>query len=220
VTRSALWANAASDGFALVEALASLVIVGMIGLLLVSGLTTGRQVWRRVDAREAAGEALDAAQAALRDRLEQAYPMTLLDTNPPDVDFRGSSESLEFLANAPEAARPGPLRRYRLSLDAAGELVLASASDIAPGMPADTQMLVAGVRQLEIGYFGAARPDEQRRWRGAWRFEPALPELVRVRVTFEPDDPRRWPDLIIRPRTTIDTLCRLNQASHRCKARA
>ena len=45
-----------SAGFALVEALASLVIVGMIGLLLVAGATTGRRTWERIDSRQARGD--------------------------------------------------------------------------------------------------------------------------------------------------------------------
>jgi general secretion pathway protein J len=98
---------------------------------------------------------------------------------------------------------------------------LASASDIAPTQgPADAQILLTGVRALEIDYFGPARPDMQRRWRVSWRGQPNLPELVRVRVAFEPGDPRRWPDLVVHPRATIDSLCRLDVVGHHCKGRA
>jgi len=41
--------HASSDsGIALVEALASLVIVGMIALMLAAGASTGRRVWERL----------------------------------------------------------------------------------------------------------------------------------------------------------------------------
>ncbi len=214
--------EAPSGGFALVEALASLVIVGMIGFMLIAGVTTGRRVWERIDTREAHGEELDSAQTMLRDRIEQTFPATMNDRSPPYIDFQGSSDDLTFLANPSEAGRPAPLRRYRLFLDAAGEVVLSSISDVAPeqGAIADNQVLLKGARQLEIGYFGPVYPDEQQRWRREWRDEAALPEIVRVRVSFEPNDPRWWPDLLIRPRTTIDALCLLNPVTHHCRGRA
>ena len=210
-----------SPGFALVEALASLVVVGMIGLMLMAGVTTGRRVWERIDTREAVGEGLDAAQTTLRDRLEQAFPQTLYDQNPPYVDFQGRSEGVVFLANPPDSGRPAPLRRYTLSLDTAGELVLSSISDAAAPSRAvvSRDVLLRGVRQLDLAYFGAFQTDITRRWRPVWPSNPSLPELIRIRLTFEPGDPRQWPDLIIRPRTTIDSACLLNSIIHRCKGR-
>jgi general secretion pathway protein J len=209
-----------SGGFALVEALASLVIVGMIGLMLVAGVTTGQRVWERIDVREAAGEAVDSAQTALRDRIEQIYPATLFDESPPEIDFKGGPEELTFLASPEEAGRPAPLRRYRLFLDPSGEVVLASVSDVAPeGAAADKQVLLTGVRRLELGYFGPAANPGRQRWWSDWNARGAPPQLIRVRIAFEPGDDRLWPDLLVHPRSTIDTLCLLNPASHRCKGR-
>ena len=119
-------------GFALVEAIASLVIMGMVGLMIVQGLGAGRRVWERIDTREAAGETLDSAQTMLRDRVEQIYPATLFERSPPFVDFDGQSQRLAFLANPPQSERPAPLRRYTLGLNTKGQLVLASVSDVAP----------------------------------------------------------------------------------------
>jgi general secretion pathway protein J len=203
-----------------VEALASLVIVGMIGLMLTAGMATGRRVWDRIDQREASGEALDSAQTIVRDRIEQIYPATLYDRNPPYIDFQGTAEAVTFLANPSDAGRPAPLRRYSLSLDAKGELLLSSVSDVSPdGAAVDKQVLLRGVRQLEMAYFGPVFPDEQERWRREWHDEAALPETILVRVDFAPDDARRWPDLVIRTRTTIDSLCLLNPVTHHCKGR-
>ncbi|MBV9512396.1 MAG: type II secretion system protein [Caulobacteraceae bacterium] len=209
------------EGFALVEALASLVIIALIGLMLVAGATTGRRVWERNDTREATAEELDAAQTTLRDRIEQIYPATKTDENPPYIDFRGDADQVVFLANPAAAAQPAPLRRYRLHLDVGGRLLLSSISDLAdPGPMTDDQVLVSGAQQLEINYFGPTLPDMQQRWRRVWHDQPALPQIIAVRVTFEPGDHRAWPDLIIHPRTTIDTACLLNPTTHHCKGRA
>jgi general secretion pathway protein J len=211
----------ADAGFSLIEALASLIVVAMIGLMLVEGVSTGRRVWERIDTREAHGEALEAAQTILRDRIEQIYPATLYDKSPPYIDFRGTAEQMTFLANPPVSERPAAIRRYTLALDTATNVVLSSISDVSPPdqAPVTRQILLLGVRQLDVAYFGAAQPDFARRWRPVWTNESSLPEAVRLRLTFEPGDERQWPDLIIRPRVTIDAACMLNPVTHHCKGR-
>jgi general secretion pathway protein J len=208
-------------GFSLIEALASLVVVGMIGLMLVEGVSTGHRVWERMDWREAHGEALEAAQTILRDRIEQTFPSTRYDKAPPYIDFKGKAEQMAFLANPPVSERPAAIRRYTLALDAGANMVLSSISDVPPPdqAPVTRQILLSGVRELDLAYFGANQFDPIRRWRPIWDDEPSLPEAVRVRLTFEPGDERRWPDLIIRPRTTIDAACMLNPITHHCKGR-
>jgi general secretion pathway protein J len=207
-------------GFSLVETLASLVIVAMIGLMILSGLGTGRRVWEGIDTREANGERIDAAQTALRDRVEEVFPETLYDKSPPYVDFHGFAGRMVFLANPPQAQRPGALRRYTLGLNTRGQLVLLQVSDVAPqGTPPAVQVLLEGVRAFDIAYFGADGPDNVRGWRRQWDGQEALPEVIRIRVGFEPGDARVWPDLLIRPRATIDTECLLNPITHACKGR-
>jgi general secretion pathway protein J len=208
-------------GFALVETLASLVVIAMMSLLIIEGVGAGRQVWTHIDAREAQGETLEAAESALRDRIEQTYPATLYVSSPQTIDFHGGRDGLTFIASAPDSERPSPLRRYTLSLDAAGALALASVSDVDPRVAglARRQVLLEGVRTLDIDYFGAAAPDGIRRWRPSWVEQQLPPELVRIRVGFEAGDPRRWPDLIVRPRVTIDAGCRINIATHHCQGR-
>ena len=77
--------------------------------------------------------------------------------------------------------------------------------------------LVSGAAALTIGYFGVGPPDNERRWRGFWIDRPAAPELVRVRVSFPPGDPRRWPDLIVRPLATVNSACRIDAVTGTCR---
>jgi len=218
---SARTVSRGEQGFALVEALVSLVIVGMICLMIIEGVGAGRRVWERIDQREAIGETIGGAQQSLRDRIEQVYPTTLFDTNPPNVDFHGARDGLVFVANPPQSSRPAPLRRYTLRVDTAGELVLSSVSDVDPTVisAAASQVLLTGVRALDLAYFGPAAPDQVRQWRTSWDQQPSPPELVRVRLNFEPGDTRHWPDLIVRPRATLDSFCLIDANTHRCRAR-
>ena len=215
-----------SEGFALIEALASLVIVGMISLMILQGVGVGKRVWERIDSREAVGETIDGAQTALRDRVEQIFPATLYDQNPPYIDFEGASRTLVFIASPAQSERPGPLRRYALLLTTAGNLTLSSVSDVNPDAKWTTtrQVLVGGVRDVDIAYFGVPNlgvpiAGAAGFWQSSWRGRADLPRAIRVRLAFEPGDPRRWPELIVQPRADIDSGCYLNPMTHRCKGR-
>lgn len=212
---------AGDAGFALIEALASLVIVGMLALMLMAGVRTGKQVWERMDARSAAGEAIEGAQSVVRQRLEQMYPATLYGGAEATSDITGQQDSLVFLAPPDGMRRPAPLRRYRLFLDDRQDLLLASISDVAdPRDPGVTnQILLRGVQTLDIAYFGAAPPDMTRRWRSNWKQLTLPPELVRVRIGFAAGDRRVWPDLIVHPLVTIDSGCILSAATSHCRGR-
>lgn len=208
-------------GFALIEALASLVLVGMLGVMLIQGVATGQRVWERLDTRSAALEAVEGAQTVLRGRLEQIYPATLFSVGEVRVDLDGEPESIAFLAPPALASRPAPLRRFRLDLTAGQDLVLSSVSDVAIlGEPGVTrQVLLTGVRQLDIAYFGPQPPDMTPQWHSAWADQTLPPELIRIRIAFEPNDPRQWPDLIVRPLTTIDSECILSPSTGHCRGR-
>ena len=211
----------ASAGFALIEALASLVVVSMLSMLVLQGVGMGRRVWEGIDHVATTEEAIEGAQEILRSRIEQMYPATLYGGDEAQTDVNGQADTMEFLAPPPDAQRPATLRRYRLELTAGGQLALSSISDVIT--PRDThitrQILLSGVQQLDIYYYGAAQPDLTRTWRQSWFQQTLPPELVRIRVGFGRGDKRSWPDLIVRPLTNIDSNCVLSSATSRCRGR-
>lgn len=205
-------------GFSLVELLVSLAILGLLSLLLLNGVFSGRRVWERLETRQSALEDVEGAQAAIRTRLERTYPLTRFDASAPYVDFEGEAQTLRFLAPPALADRPAALQRYTLGLTGAGELVLAASSDLAldAGRANARHVLLRNVRAVDFAYWGAAPPDDTPRWRPAWRTQPASPELVRLRIEFQPGDRRRWPELIVRPAANVGSTCVLDPATGRC----
>lgn len=199
-------------GFTLAELLVSLAILGMTSVMLLSGVSTGRRVWDRVETRGAQKDAVAAASARIRSLIETAFPETLFSTGAPSVAFAGNNLGMTFLAAPPSDRRPAGPAEYRLGTDAAGVLTL-----IRPG--AAPVQLLTGVRSADFAYFGAAPPDNERRWRDGWRQQPRLPELVRVRLEFAPGDTRDWPDLVARPAATIDAACVTDFNSGGCRGR-
>ena len=214
----------ATQGFTLVELLVSLAVLAMTATLLLAAMTTGRGIDQRASASALAGESVAAAQALLRARLETMAPETFLLGVTPTTDVRGDPTGMAFTADAIGRQQPMPPQRYRLLLTRAGELSLFSADPLSARADQanrdfrgwERAVLLGNVRSLEIAYYGAAPPDNQRRWRGSWSDLPVLPELVRVRVGFAPGDRRIWPDLIARPAATVNALCVVDSVTGRC----
>lgn len=220
--RRSVDARAGSAGFALAEALASLGLVAMTSLLILSGVGTGRRVWETMDSTAAAGEAVEGAQGVIRARLERLFPASRFEANAPVVMLDGGATSIAFLAPPTQARAPDTLQRFMLSLSAQGELLLTSFSDLAADparAPVETRKLLDGVRTLDIAYFGSAAPDNTVRWRQDWRRQSYPPKLIRVRVGFRDGDARQWPDLVVRPDATVDDLCVLYVQGARCRGR-
>jgi general secretion pathway protein J len=208
-------------GYTLVELLASLIIVGMVSMMMLSGITAGRRVWERADIANSQGEAISGAQMLLRERLERAYPATRYDKIPTYADFFGIENGVSFLSPPRDIHAPSGLVRYTLMLAPNGDLLLSALSDLAidPKAPGEPLVLLHNVQQLDIAYYGVAPPDKSPAWHDQWQLLPALPLLMRVRVQFPPEDTRAWPDLLIKPFAMVDTMCVLTVMTGKCRGR-
>jgi general secretion pathway protein J len=207
-------------GYTLIELLVALSIMGLLSVMLLAGLSGRGDAWIRMDRATTRDEAIEAAQDVLRERLQHAWPATRYDIRPPGPDFDGDSDRLTFLAPPPARDGPGTLRRYSLRLDANGDLVLEAVSDLAldPSRPERRDVVLRGVRALDLSYFGAVEPDPTPRWNARWRQRPRMPSLVRIRLQFARDQ-ARWPDLVARPYADIDADCALLATTGGCRGR-
>ena len=77
--------------------------------------------------------------------------------------------------------------------------------------------LLKRVKTLTINYFGQDVRAPGRRWQTSWIKRPQPPDLVRIRLGFANADRRVWPDLIVRPRATVNTACRIDALTGRCE---
>lgn len=209
-------------GYALVEMLATLVIVGLTSAVMVSGLGATRQVWQHIDASNSMGDLIAGAQMVLRERLERIFPATRYDKIPSYADMDGTSDKFTFLAPARDVQAPSELRRYSLAVASNGDLVLSSNFDTAgdPTKPNETLVLLHNVQGIDIAYYGVAAPDNQPQWRYVWQQQPAPPQLIRIRVHFAPQDPRVWPELLVKPFAMVDSMCVLMVMTKGCRGRA
>jgi len=198
-----------------------LAVLSMLSMMLTAGLGERGLAWTRMDRETSAGEATEAVQARLHERIEHIWPNTIYDFMRPRPDFDGSSTWLEFMAPPSAAQGRGPMRRYRLTVDAQGDLTLESISELALTSSGWTerQVLMQGVQAIDLAYFGPTTPGAAPDWHDEWTAQSALPSLVRIRLGFPPGDRRRWPDTVVKPAADIDTECVILAATGGCLGR-
>jgi general secretion pathway protein J len=182
--------------------------------------------WTRGTARADQVDQTLHAQTLLRGLLEEAYPLFLPEVPVGGhVDFEGTPQSLDFLAPTPIARAAAGRSRYRLATERRGDaadLVLTSSVELAgpePGAAPVGAVLLAGVGDVEFGYFGMTGADRVPAWHDAWRGQTAPPQLVRLRVRFANGDGRSWPELVVAPRITADVGCRHDPLTNHCQGR-
>jgi general secretion pathway protein J len=212
-------------GFTLIEMLVTLAILGLVSSLFAGLLGSVAQVSARVE-RLRQDASVDAAQRVLRARIEALAPVVRTDSSDAIVDARGDTRMFSFAAPPPDAHAPAALQFYRLTLSPGGDLVLYSASTLNDRIdlrdPALTGWapvrLLGNVARLDFAYYGPDRFSPEDRWQAFWIDRPQPPALVRIRLRLAEGDRRNWADLVVRPRATVNTVCRILRSSGRCEA--
>ncbi|HXY99648.1 MAG TPA: prepilin-type N-terminal cleavage/methylation domain-containing protein [Stellaceae bacterium] len=210
-------------GFTLLELLVAMTLLGLLTVLLFGGLKFGARAWARGEAHSAGAEEVRFVQQLLRRELEESYPFFLA-TDPldPHVTFEGETQSLTFLAPAPQSL--GVAGRARITLRAvAGEggekLVILARPELAFGDDASAEVLIDGLEALSFSYYGAEGASDPPQWHDRWSDRRDFPKLIRVAARFPAGDARRWPDLVVAPRIDVDLGCGYDPLSKSCRGR-
>jgi general secretion pathway protein J len=221
----------AQAGFSLIEMLVSLAILGLLSVMLLGGMQTGRRVWEGTVQKRDVAAPIAAGQLILSEVIEKSVPTTRYDASAPYAFFEGSRAAMRFHAPALTLAQPPDIRDYRLSLSRTGKLQLVASNQYAligagpirtaqrSASTRETMTIAENIRSIEIDYFGAAPPDNQRRWRNSWVSRPILPELIRIQVAYTDDSKKYWPELVIRPAAQVDIDCQFNAQTLKCVGR-
>ena len=194
-------------GFTLFEMLVALAILGMLAAMLLAALRGPSDLVQRLAHGQADQDQVAAAQSRLRWVIERLRPTLRLDSAGKIIDLRGTAHDLSLFAPAMPGNAPDALKRYRLLLNATGDLVLYTANDLderidinAPGLVGwQPTVLLSGVEQVGLAYFGGDPAGLGRSWQASWTDRTQPPDLIRIRVDFVPGDRRRWLELLVRP---------------------
>ena len=213
-------------GFTLLEMLVTLALLGFAATLVGQGVWSAGRVESRASGDGAANDQISAARLIVTRKIEGLRALARTDSVNPIVDATGDASSFTFFAPAFDADQPAPLQRYRLLVTAAGDLTLLTANGLDDRFDFERSSLagwrpitlLTGVKAFSIAYFGPSMGGGPGRWQTQWTKRPQPPELVRINIVFAEPDLRNWPDLIIRPRATVNTACRIDALSGRCEA--
>ncbi|MGB5062905.1 MAG: prepilin-type N-terminal cleavage/methylation domain-containing protein [Candidatus Competibacter sp.] len=187
-------------GFTLLELLVAITLMGLVLVVLYSGLRLGLNGWDSGERRAEATNRLRSVQEFLRRQLAQS--MTVYEINNDRwerfVVFAGRSKGIEFVAPMPARLGQGGLYRMRIGM-VDGQLQLRWRPYL-PGDPAagkeQETVLLEGVSAMEWAYFGPERDNDQEplRWHADWASTERRPLLVRLNLTLRGES---WPDLVV-----------------------
>ena len=211
-------------GFTLFEMLVALAILGMLAAMLLAALKGPSDLVQRLVHGQTGQDQVVAAQSRLRWVLERLRPTLRLDSVGKIIDLRGTAHDISLFAPVLPSNAPDALKRYRLLLNATGDLVLYTANDLderidinAPGLVGwQPTVLLSGVEQVGLAYFGIDPSGTGRSWQVSWTDRTQLPDLIRIRVDFMPGDRRSWPELLVRPGASGRVTCAPTALSSPC----
>jgi len=215
-------------GFTLLEIVLAMVLLGVMLLLLWSGLTFALRSWDVGDAVGRASADRRIGEAFTRRELGELFPMRWKDPTRLRLAFEGTHDRLRFVS-----ARPAGVTRAGLSLvglEVAGDarkgdrnlymrrsLPDDAAENFDPLDSAEPTVLIAGVDSVQFEYFGAESDFNDPSWRDEWKPVDRLPQLVRIQVKLA--DGQMLPDLVVRVMMGEEAGCLENSFQRICRPR-
>lgn len=189
----------AQSGFTLLELLIAITLMGLILVVLYSGLRLGLNSSESGGQRAEATDRLRLVHEFLRRQLAQS--MTVYQANDKKeqvVVFSGQPGSIEFVAPMLTQLGQGGLYRVRVGI-ADGRLQVRWRPYQADDANAGTEqqkVLLDSVSRIEWAYFGSERDDdpEPPRWHSEWSSPQRRPALVRLNLQ---QGEQAWPDLVV-----------------------
>lgn len=186
-------------GFTLLELVVAITLMGLVLVVLYSGLRLGLNGWDSGEQRAEATNRLRLVQEFLRRQLAQSITVY----RPDDklgraVVFAGESSRIEFVA--PMLAQLGQGGLYRIRIEVTDGRLWLRWRPYLPSDPAAGQeqemVLLDGVDAVQWNYFGPEQDWdlEPPRWRSDWTSTFRRPWLVRLNLNL---DRKPWPDLVV-----------------------
>lgn len=188
-------------GFTLLELVVAITLMGLVLVVLYSGLRLGLNGWDSGERRAEASNRLRSVQEFLRRQLAQS--MTVYQTQANEkrkkiVVFAGEAAVVEFVA--PMLVHLGQGGLYRVRVETADGQMRVRWRPYLPGDPTAGEeretVLLEGVSDVEWTYFGPERDEDQEppRWHSEWANQERRPLLVRLNLTLRGES---WPDLVV-----------------------
>jgi general secretion pathway protein J len=216
----------ADDGFTIVEALIAITVFSLLSLLVTGALRFGAKAWQR--GKVAAMEIDETAQVQvlLRRMIGNAQPRFVAPLGGQGyVDFDGQTQSVRFISDPPRSLDGGGRLMITLSADSAPagrSFVMAIRPELGESDNASAvaeRVLLSGVDNVAFSYFGAKQAGIEAQWHSTWTKQYALPDLMRIDISFAPGRAGLWPKIVVAPRIDVDVSCIYDTLTRGCRGR-
>ncbi len=193
-------ASATARGFTLLEVLMAVTLLALLLTLAWSSLRTAIQASRSGEALIARSEQARTVQTFLRRQLSQSIPLTYeqLEDAGEERRFEGDAGRIRFVAPMPGYLSRGGAHVQTLALvDARLEFTHAQLNGFDPldedPDGAEPVVLVDGIARGRFEFRDLDESGQLGDWTDQWDTYERLPLMVRLKLEFDRDDPRRWP---------------------------
>ncbi|MDX8390450.1 MAG: prepilin-type N-terminal cleavage/methylation domain-containing protein [Mariprofundaceae bacterium] len=214
-----MWQHGVKQGgFTLIEVMISLALVGMIMLLVFSGLRIGSRSWNATELNFERLSDMHSVLAFVKRSVGNAYPLHLNQLVGKGLAFSGDEQALHFVTELANMRGSGGY--YAVSMDrekshfrvriAAYNSEMKSFKDVDFLEP---HFLSKDIERLTFSYFGKKKRGSKARWHHAWEKQAHFPQLVKVEVAQSGMD---WPLLIVQPKISFDAACQWDNWYQRC----
>ncbi len=191
-------------GFTLLEVLMALVLLALLLSLAWASMRAAVQASRSGEALIARTEQARTVQTFLRRQLAQAMPLAYerMEDSGTERRFEGSADSVRFVAPMPGYLSRGGAHLQTLTLVGSGrgqrlEFNHAQLNGLDPLDPAfapDPVVLLDGIASGRFEFRQLDETGELADWSSDWDATERLPLMVRLRLEFDREDARRWPE--------------------------
>jgi general secretion pathway protein J len=219
-----------SDGFTLLELVIAIAVAGLIIVGLSAGLRFDLRALRSQDTHIARYAEISAVASTLRRLVAEAHGfdgtathLAFVGTLPAALDQPGLFDiSLDLDTRRTLTVSWTPHHPPSPGSDGAGKNGAVSSGNNNPVNKTSTNKssedsdtdhasttLLDDVDALELGYYTQG-PGKVDGWQEA-TVKEASPKLIRIRLRLGPNDPRRWPEMVVKPWVADATPAKLGQ---------
>ena len=176
-------------------------LIGLILVILFSGLRLAMRSWDAGEQRAEAVSVMRLVQGLIRRELRQTRTLFYNDEDKGRVlAFQGEPETVHFVAPMLTYLDVGGLFfvRFKTEKGDTDDVLLMEWQPYRPDVEEvaepENEKLLDAVQELQFDYFGPEQPGDEPQWLDRWESTLRLPLLIRMRLRVNEED---WPELIV-----------------------